>query len=146
MSNRKQRRAAMKKGKRPGETYADVLAKKKLIKEAVEKTANDKATKIEGDIKGQRVIWMSILALQRAFRFGNVRNQRFLAELENVSIEFEADAKKNGAVVAVAHLMEQAGKATGIQFTPVWEDEMRDARLENQANGVYFQEDDPDRL
>lgn len=146
MSNRKQRRAAMKNGKRPGENYADVLAKKKLIKETVEKTVNDKAAKIEGDIKGQRVIWMSVIALQRAFGFGNVRSQRFLSELEDVSIEFEADAKKNGAVVAVAHLMEQAGKATGVPFTPVWEDEMREARLENQANGVFFEADDPDQL
>lgn len=146
MSNRKQRRAAMKHSKRPGENYADILAKKKLIKETVEKTVNEKATKIEGDIKGQRVIWMSILALQRAFGFGCVRNQRFLSVLEEVSIEFEADAKKHGAEVAVAHLMEQAGKASGIQFTPVWEDEMRDARLENQANGVFFEADDPDKL
>ena len=29
MSNRQQRRAAKHKGKRPGETYADVLAKEK---------------------------------------------------------------------------------------------------------------------
>lgn len=146
MSNRKQRRAAMKYGKRTGDNYAAVLAKKKLIKETVEKTVNDKATKIDGDIKGQRVIWMAILALQRAFGFGCVRNQRFLVELEDVSIEFEADAKKNGAVVAVAHLMEQASKATGVPFSPVWEDEMRQARLENQANGVFFKADDPDEL
>ena len=146
MSNRKQRRAAMKKGKRPGETYADILAKKKMIKETVEKTANSHATKIEGDIKAQRIIWMSILALQRAYGYAAIRNQRYLSELEEVSIEFEADAKKNGAEVAVAHLMEQAGKAAGIQFTPVWEDEMRQARLENQAKGVFFPEDDPDKL
>ena len=146
MSNRKQRRAAMKHSKRPGETYADILAKKKLIKETVEKTANSHATKIEGDIKAQRVIWMAILANQRAFGYAAVRHQRFLAELEAVSIEFEAEAKEHGAEVAVAHLMDQAGKTAGIAFTPVWEDEMREARLENQANGVFFEADDPDKL
>ena len=41
MANRQQRRAAAKK--RPGETYADVLHKKQLIKEAVEKSAHDHA-------------------------------------------------------------------------------------------------------
>ena len=146
MSNRKQRRAAMKNGKRPGENYANVLARKKLIKETVERTVNDKATKIEGDIKGQRVIWMSVIAMQRAHGHAAIRNQRYLSELEKVAIEFEDDAKKNGAEVAVAHLMEQAGKAAGMQFTPVWEDEMRQARLENQANGVFFEADDPDKL
>ena len=33
--NRQQRRAAKHKGKRPGETYADVLTKRKMIEEAV---------------------------------------------------------------------------------------------------------------
>lgn len=144
MSNRKQRRAAMKK--RNGENYADVLARQKMIKETVEKSVNDRAVTVDGDIKGQRVMWMAVIALQRAFGFGNVRNQRFLLELETVSKEFEAEAKKDGAVVAVAHLMEQAGKATGVPFSPVWEDEMRQARIENQAKGVFFPEDDPDKL
>jgi hypothetical protein len=68
----------MKNGKRPGENYADVLAKKKLIKETVEKTVNDKAAKIEGDIKGQRVVWMSVIAMQRAHGHAAIRNQRYL--------------------------------------------------------------------
>ena len=51
MSNRARRRAAMKKGKRQGENYADVLAQKRLIKETVEKSVHDKSVAIEADIK-----------------------------------------------------------------------------------------------
>jgi hypothetical protein len=41
--------------------------------------------------------------------------------------------------------MEAAGKITGIDIKPVHEEEMRAARLANQAEGVYFPEDDPDK-
>lgn len=48
MSNRQQRRAAAKK--RPGENYADVLAKKKMIKAAVDKSVHDHSVAIEADL------------------------------------------------------------------------------------------------
>ena len=146
MSNRQQRRAAQKhKGKRPGETYADVLTKQKLIKEAVDKTVHDTSVAIESDIKTQRSLWMSVVALNRAFGFGGERAKRFLLTLEEVANETEAMAKEHGAVYAKAKLMEAASKITGIEIRPVHEDEMRAARLANEAEGIYFPEDDPDK-
>ena len=144
MSNRQQRRAA-KKGKRPGETYADVLAKQKLIKETVEQSVHDHSVAIESDIKAQRLMWMSVVALNEAFGFGGERARRFLQALEGVANDTEALAKKHGAVYARAKLMERASKITDIEITPIHEEEMRQARLANQANGIYFPEDDPDK-
>lgn len=144
MSNRQQRRAAMKKGKRPGETYADVLAKQKLIKEAVEKSAHSHAVAIESDIKTQRFLWMAVIALHEAFGFGGERAKRFMLALDEVANDTEKLVKKHGAIYAKAKLMEKASKITGIAISPVWEEEMRQARLENEAKGVYFPEDDPD--
>lgn len=69
MSNRQQRRAAMKKGKRKGETYADVLSQKRMIKEAIDQSVHDHSIAIEADIKTQRVLWMSVVALNQAFGF-----------------------------------------------------------------------------
>ena len=145
MSNRQQRRAALKKGKRPGETYADVLAKQKLIKEAVEKSAHDHAVAIESDIKTQRFLWMAVIALNEAFGFGGERAKRFMLALEEVANEVAGMNKKHGAIYTKAKLMERASKITGIEIKPVWEEEMRQARLENEANGIYFPEDDPDK-
>lgn len=143
MSNRQQRRAAAKK--RPGETYADVLAKKKMIKEAVDKSVHDQSVAIEADIKTQRFLWMAVIALNEAFGFGGERAKRFMTELENVANEVQAMAEENGAIYAKAKLMERASQITGIEITPVHEEEMRLARLENEANGIYFPEDDPDK-
>jgi hypothetical protein len=145
MSNRKQRRAAMKKGKRQGETYADVLYKKQLIKEAVEKSAHDHAVSIEADIKSQRLMWMSVVALNRAFGFGGKRCMDYFTALDEVANEVEAMAKEHGGLYARAKLMEAASKITDIEFTPIHEEEMRKARIENEAKGIYFPEDDPDK-
>lgn len=144
MSNRQQRRAAMKKGKRPGETYADVLAQKKMIKEAVERSAHDNAVAIEADIKTQRFMWMAVVALNETFGFGGERAKRFLLALEEVANECHELTQKHGGLYAKAKLMERASKITGIEITPVHEEEMRKARLENEANGIYFPEDDPE--
>lgn len=146
MSNRQQRRAAKHKGKRPGETYADVLAKKKMIKEAVDKSVHDRSIAIEADIKSQRLEWMSVVALNRAFGFGGKRSRLFLKTLAEVADEMAAMADEHGAVYAKAKLMESAGKILEVELSPVHEEEMRQARLANESEGVYFQADDPDKL
>lgn len=145
MSNRAQRRAAAKKGKRPGQTYADVLAEKRLIKEAVEKSAHSHAVAIESDIKTQRFMWMAVIALHEAFGFGGERAKRFLLALQEVAEEVEAMVERNGAVYAKAKLMETASKITGMEIKPVHEEEMRQARIANEAEGIFFPPDDPDK-
>lgn len=142
MSNRKQRRGPYK---RKGETYADILAKKRMIKEAVERTTRDTSIAIEADIKTQRFLWMAVIALNEAFGFGGERAKRFMKALEDVANEVEEMARENGAVYAKAKLMERAGQITGLEISPVYEEEMRQARRENEAAGVFFPEDDPDK-
>lgn len=143
MGNRQQRRAAMKK--KPGENYADVLARKKMIKQAVEQTAHDASIAIEADIKTQRFLWMAVIALNEAFGFGGERARRFLLALEKVANEVEQMAKDHGGYYAKKKMMDRASQITGIDITPVHEEEMRKARMENQAQGIYFEEDDPDK-
>lgn len=143
-NNRQQRRAAKHNGKRPGETYADVLAKKKMIKEAVEKSARDHTIAVESDIKLQRFLWMSVIALNEAFGFGGERAKRFMLALEKVANEVELMAHENGGQYAQAKLMERAGQITGIEIQPVHEEAMRQAKQANEAEGIFFPETDPD--
>ena len=144
-SNRAQRRAAKHKGKRPGETYADVLAKKKMIEEAVRESVHDHSIAIEADIKTQRFLWMAVIALNEAFGFGGERAKRFLEALMKVAGEVEEMAEKNGGYYARKKMMDRASQITGMEITPVHEEEMRQARMENEANGVFFPTDDPDK-
>ena len=45
---------------------------------------------------------------------------------------------------AEAKMMERAAKITGIDITPIYEEEMRKARIENEKEGIFFPADDPD--
>ena len=76
----------MKKGKRQGETYADVLSQKRMIKEAIDQSVHDHSIAIEADIKTQRVLWMSVVALNQAFGFGEKRAEEFLLAVEEVAV------------------------------------------------------------
>ena len=144
MSNRAQRRAAAKHSKRKGETYADVLAQKRMIKEAVERNVHDRSIAIESDIKSQRLEWMSVIALNRAFGFGSKRARLFMETLAEVALEVEQMAKQHGAVYAKTKMMESASKILEIELSPIHEEEMRKARIENEKEGVFFEEEDPD--
>lgn len=143
MSNRQQRRAATRK--RPGQTYADILSQKRMIKEAVDKSVHDTSVAIEADIKTQRMLWMAVVALNEAFGFGGERAKRFMLALEEVANECEQMAKENGGVYARTKLMERASQITGIDITPIHEEAIRQARKENEANGVFFPAGDPEK-
>lgn len=144
MSNRAQRRAEKRKGLKPGQTYADILTQKKLIREAVERTARDTSVGIEADIKTQRFLWMAVIALNESFGFGGERAKRFMIALQEVAEECEAMAREHGGVYAKAKLMERASQITGMDIHPVYEAEMAQARKENEAAGIFFPPDDPE--
>ena len=145
-SNRAQRRAAYKKGKRPGETYADQLARQREIKEAIEKTARDETVALETDIKSQRLLWMAVVANNIAFGHAGIRSQRFMLALDEVREDLEEMAGKNGWEYAVEKLREQCEKITGMEVRQVHEDRMIQARKENEAKGVFFPAEDPEEL
>lgn len=88
---------------------------------------------------------MAVIALNEAFGFGGERARRFLEALDKVCNEVEQMAKDNGGYYARKKMMDRASQITGIDFSPVHEEEMRRARMENQAQGIYFEEDDPDK-
>ena len=143
MSNRAQRRA-YKKGKRQGESYVDVLAQKRMIKEAIDKNVHDQSVAIEADVKRERMMWMNIVALNRAFGFGEKRCADFFAALDEVAAEVEEMREKHGGLYAKTKLMEAASKITKIEIQPIHEEEMRKARIENEKEGIFFPADDPD--
>jgi hypothetical protein len=143
--NRQQRRAAAKQ-KRCGETYADVLARQKQIKESVDKAARDKTVALETDIKTQRFLWLAVVANYAAFGHAGVRAQRFMMALDDVREDMEKMAAKNGWEYAVEKLREQCEKITGMEVKQVHEDRMIQARQENEAKGIFFPVEDPEAL
>ena len=72
------------------------------------------------------------------------RARKFLAALQEVAEECQKMAEENGGYYARKKMMDRASQITGIEITPVHEEEMRRARIENEAEGVFFPPDDPD--
>ena len=136
--NRQQRRAAAKK--RPGETYADVLARQKQIQDTVEKVARDETVALESDIKTQRFLWMAKVALREEFGFAESRVQRFMLALDKIREDMEKLAKENGWDYAIEKLREQSERVSGFEEEYIHEEEMLRAKKTNEAKGVFFSE------
>ena len=144
MKNRQQRRAEAKKGKRPGETYADQLARQRQIKEAIDKSVRDTSIALEADQKRQILLWEAVEALNRAFGIGEKRALEFMYTLDMVDKELQQIAKVDGRYVATEKLRKRVSQITGMELRLIHQEELRLAREENQAKGIYFPEEDPD--
>ena len=120
---RKERRAMQKK--RPGETYADVLARKQMLKQAVRDAARDTSIQLEADIRTQRALWLSSVSVADAFGIGPKRMQLFFDALQANSEELERMRVENGEEYAYEKLREKAERVSGIKIQYLYEHEMR---------------------
>ena len=114
--NRQQRRQTARQQKGNGQSYADVLAKRKIGKETLRMAMEDKAVELAADIKCQRMLWGAVVALNEQFQFGPKRTHDFMEAIENVAKEFEAMKKENGDEYAEEKLRERAEKVSGIKI------------------------------
>lgn len=132
MGNRQMRR----QGKRPGESYADVLARKKMTKEACEKAAYDTTLQIESEIRTQRALWLFSLAMNRAFDIGPKRYQLFCDKLMEVTEWYQEMLDNTDEVYANEKLRREACKVSGTDIEPLYDAEMYEAMKKwNEANG-----------
>ena len=92
-----------------------------------------------------RQLWIAIVALNEAFGFGGERAMRFMEAMEKVEDECRGLARNHGGVYARDKLMKRASQITGIAIQPIHEDAMVQARKENEAQGIFFKEDDPEK-
>lgn len=122
--NRKARRAK----KRPGETYADVLARKQMLKQAVREAARDTSIQLEADIRTQRALWLSSVSVADAFGIGPKRMPLFFDALQANSEELERMIAENGEEYAYEKLRQKAERVSGISIEYLYQHEMSQAR------------------
>lgn len=142
--NRQQRRAAKHRGKRQGETYADYLARERQIREAIDKSVHDTSVEIIADQKRQVLLWEAVVALNRRFGYAEKRAFDFMLTLDDVDKELRDIAKEDGRYVATENLRKEVVRITGRDVKLIHMDEIKQARAENEAKGIYFPEEDQD--
>ena len=144
-SNRAQRRAAAKhKGKRPGENYADYLKRERQIRESIDKSVHDTSVEIIADQKRQILLWEAVVALNRRFGYAEKRAVDFMLTLDEVNRQLCDIAREDGRYVATEYLRKEVSRISGMDVKLIHEDEMRQAKAENEAKGIYFPEEDQD--
>lgn len=83
-----------------------------------------------------------MIALNIAFGFGQERSVRFLETLEEVLHDVEKDAIAVDKQYAFEKVRQRASQITGMELKYLYEDEIREARRQNEAEGVFFPPDD----
>lgn len=138
--NRKQRRA-MARAKKPGQSFAEAVGARQMIREAVEREVHSESVRLESDIINQRMLWEAVVALNEEFGFGGQRAVRFMEALGRVADEVLKMREADGEQYAFEKLRQRASQITGIDIKYIHEDEMREARKHNEAEGVFFPAD-----
>lgn len=123
MANRKMRR----QGKPQGASYADVLARKKFQMEMCEKAAYDTTLQIQSEIRTQRALWLSAIAMCRAFGIGPKRFMDYAKELMAVTEWYQEMLDNTDEVYANEKLRREAQKCSGTEIEPLYDKEMFEA-------------------
>lgn len=129
------KKGSFRKGKPHGCNYADMLARDRMIKEAVQRSANDARVQVESDIRCQRQLWMCVVALNEQFGFGAERTRKFFEAMETLAEEYETIGKEVDAEYANEKLRQRAEQVSGIKIEYMYESEMRAAKAKHEAEG-----------
>ena len=141
--NRAQKRAKQH-GRKPGESYAEYLARERQIREAIDKSVHDTSVELIADQKRQVMLWEAVVALNRRFGFAETRAMDFMETLLEVNDELRRIAKEDGRYVATERLRKEYSNIIGQEEQLIHMDEIKRAKEENEAKGVYFPEEDQD--
>lgn len=123
-------------------TYADQLARQRMIREAVKASADDARVKVETDIRCQRQLWLCCIAMNEAFGIGPERFKRFAEVLTDLAEEYDRMASETGPDYANEKMRQRAEQITGIKIEYLYEHEMAEARSRNAKKGVIFEDGD----
>lgn len=136
--NRAQRRAAAKK-KPQGVSYADQLAKDRLLKASVEKAARDETVRIDADRIVQKMSWLMVCSVADAFGIGHQRMQQFFDAFQANVDEYDRMVRETDQEYADEKLRQRAEQVSGIPIKYLYEEEMRAATRDLEARGIKLE-------
>lgn len=147
MGNKNKKGSAPKKhhvAKPKGMNYAQVLARQKQVKEAVEKAAADTTVQLQSDIHTQKAMWLMVVSIADAFGIGPERMQRdFFPVLQANTDELIRMEEENDVEYAYEKLRRRAEQVSGIEIEYLYEHEIK-AAIQN-AQERFGQQSDPDQ-
>lgn len=125
MANRKSRRHP---GKGRGMSYADVLARQRMIKQAAAEAVKDTTVQLKADIHTQRAMWLMCVAMHDAFGIGPERFKRFAEALQDRADWLTKMTEEDDEVYAYEKLRQEASRCSGMDITYLYEHEILEAQ------------------
>lgn len=129
--NRQQRRH---RGKPQGMSYADQLAKQRMLREVAQNAANDLTVKVKADIHTQKMTWLIMLCLNEGWKFGEKSFQRLALLLDKKSKWYENMVKENDEDYAEGKLRQEAERVTREKIEFAWEEEIQAAKKKHEED------------
>lgn len=113
-------------GKPRGMNYADMLARKRLIREAVQEAADDATVQLRADVATQKALWLAVCSVADAYGFGPERMKKFFAALQENNDEITRMEKEVDTDYAYEKLRLKAERVTGMKIEYLYEHEAKE--------------------
>ena len=123
-----------RKGRPQGMTYADELARRRMIHEAAQEAAKDAAVMVRANTATQKALWLAVCSIADAYGFGPARMQKFFEAFQENIDELEHMREQNGEEYAYEKLRLKAERVTGVQIEYLYEKDAAAAALRNLEN------------
>ena len=103
-------------GKPRGMNYADMLARKRMIREAVQEAADDATVQLRADMATQKALWLAVCSVADAYGFGPERMKKFFIALQENNDEITRMEKEVDTDYAYEKLRLKAERVTGMKI------------------------------
>lgn len=125
-------------GKRTGETYADVLARKRALMQGIKDAARDATVKVEADTQTQRALWLAVCSIADAYGFGPKKMELFFQALQKNTDELERMKTEVDEEYAWEKLRQRSEQVTGTSISYLYEHEMLAAQVKHEQEGLVL--------
>ena len=104
-------------GRPSGMTLADDLARKRMLREAIQNAADDATVQVRADTATQRALWLAVCSIADAYGIGPERMPRFFVALQENTDELERMRAEVDEDYAYEKLRLKAEQVTGMPIT-----------------------------
>ena len=108
-------------GRPAGMTLADELARKRMLREAMQNAADDATVQVRADTATQRALWLAVCSIADAYGIGPERMPRFFVALQENTEELERMRAEVDEGYAYEKLRLKAEQVTGMPITYLYE-------------------------
>ena len=112
-------------GRPAGMTLADELARKRMLREAMQNAAEDATVQVRADTATQRALWLAVCSIADAYGIGPERMPRFFVALQENTEELERMRAEVDEDYAYEKLRLKAEQVTGMPITYLYEYEAK---------------------